>query len=177
MTPAAYRRGGAGVRITHTIVDTTFGRLLVGATERGVCAVALGDDDATLRAALGAEYPRATLDGEEDERLGGWVRAIVAQLEGEAPRADVPVDVRGTAFQWRVWKALCEIPAGETRSYSAIARAIGQPTAVRAVANACASNRVALVVPCHRAVREDGALGGYRWGEERKRRILERERR
>ena len=104
------------------------------------------------------------------------MRAIVAQLEGEIPRANVPVDVRGTAFQWRVWKALCEIPAGETRSYSAIAEAIGHPTAMRAVANACARNRVALVVPCHRVVREDGALGGYRWGAERKRKLLERER-
>jgi AraC family transcriptional regulator of adaptative response/methylated-DNA-[protein]-cysteine methyltransferase len=175
MTPATYRRGGQGAHIRSAVVGTPFGRLLVAATERGVCAVMLGDSDEALEAALAVEYPNATVE-RSPAGIGAWVEAIVRHLEGTEPRLDVPVDVRGTAFQWRVWKALQEIPYGSTRSYREVAAAIGAPSAVRAVAGACARNRVALVVPCHRVVRDDGAPSGYRWGRERKQRLLEQER-
>lgn len=175
MTPAAYRRGGTGARIGYTIVDCAFGRLLVAATERGVCAVCLGDADGGLRAALEREYPAADVE-RDDEGLGRWVDPLLRHLDGQTPHLDLPVDVRATAFQRRVWEALKAIPYGGTRSYSAVARAIGRPTAVRAVARACATNPVAVIVPCHRVVREDGGLGGYRWGVERKRALLARER-
>ena len=175
MTPAAYRRGGRGTSIRYTVVETTLGRLLVGATARGVCAVSLGDADAVLEVALAAEYPEAERL-RDDDAFAEWVSAIVAHVEGRERRLDVPLDVAGTDFQLRVWKALREIPFGDTRSYSEIAAAIGAPSAARAVAGACASNRVALVIPCHRVVREGGALGGYRWGVERKRRLLAQER-
>jgi AraC family transcriptional regulator of adaptative response/methylated-DNA-[protein]-cysteine methyltransferase len=174
MTPATYRRGGHGTHIRYAIVDSALGRLLVGATEQGVCAVTMGDDERSLEAALRQEYPKATLE-RTDEILGGWVEAIVRQLEGNSASLSIPTDVEGTAFQHRVWKALREIPAGETRSYSEVAASIGSPTSARAVARACATNRVAVVIPCHRVVREGGALGGYRWGLERKKRLLERE--
>jgi AraC family transcriptional regulator of adaptative response/methylated-DNA-[protein]-cysteine methyltransferase len=175
MTPAAYRRGGAGVRIRHATVATPVGRLLVAATDRGVCSIAFGDDARSLRDGLRREFPNATLvDG--DERLTTWVATIVSALtRGEDPSA-VPLDVQGSAFQWRVWKALRAIPRGETRSYAEVAAAIGAPRAARAVASACASNQAALVIPCHRVVRGDGSSGGYRWGEERKRGILAAER-
>lgn len=174
MTPGTYRRGAAGVMIDYVIVDSALGRLLVGATPRGVCAIALGDDDAALEQSLREEYPRAELrPGEASVR--DWVQAVVAYLRGDVRMLDVPVDVDGTAFQARVWKALRELPYGSTVSYSQLARAIGAPTATRAVARACATNRVALIIPCHRVVREDGGLGGYRWGIERKRKLLETE--
>jgi AraC family transcriptional regulator of adaptative response/methylated-DNA-[protein]-cysteine methyltransferase len=182
MTPATYKRGGPGVTIRYGTTASPLGRLLVAVTERGVCAVTLGDSDATLEAALRQEYPRARIEkaGAEDEAIEGWIGAIVRHLEGEQPSLGLPVDVQATAFQRRVWQALQEIPYGETRSYTEVAAAIGQPRAARAVARACASNRVALVVPCHRVVRgdftADGDSGGYRWGAERKRRLLERER-
>jgi AraC family transcriptional regulator of adaptative response/methylated-DNA-[protein]-cysteine methyltransferase len=176
MTPATYRRGGKGAHIRYAIVPTTFGRLLVGATDRGVCAVTLGDDDETVERALAAEYPYATRE-RSDDSLGAWVSAIARYLDGAGPISDVPVDVDGTAFQRSVWQALQEIPYGATRSYTEVATAIGHPTAARAVARACASNRVALVIPCHRVVRESGSLGGYRWGVERKERLLAQERR
>jgi len=176
MTPASYRRGGAGETIRYAIVATTLGRLLVAATARGVCAVAFGESDAELEAELRHEFPRAVLERASDE-LGAWVAAVVALVEGEVARVDVPLDLRATAFQQRVWKALREIPPGETRTYGEVAKAIGAPGAARAVARACASNRVAVVVPCHRVVPSgSGAgVGGYRWGAERKRRLLERE--
>jgi AraC family transcriptional regulator of adaptative response/methylated-DNA-[protein]-cysteine methyltransferase len=147
----------------------------VAATERGVCAVTLGDTDAELEAALRREFPRADVAADGGE-LDAWVAAVVASLEGSAPAPELPLDVRATAFQQRVWKALREIPRGSTASYGEIAARIGAPGAARAVGRACASNRVALVVPCHRAVRGDGEPGGYRWGVERKRELLERER-
>lgn len=175
MTPGSYRRGGAGVAIRHATVRTSVGRLLVAATERGVCSVALGSDDATLERALRAEFPQAIIAG-GDAQLREWVERIVDQIEGRGRALDVPLDVQGTAFQWQVWRALQRIPRGQTRSYGAIARDIGRPTASRAVARACASNRAAIVIPCHRVVREDGALGGYRWGAERKERLLATER-
>lgn len=174
MTPAAYRHGGRGMHIRYTVADSPLGRLLVGATERGVCAVQLGESDRILETALRDEYPRASLE-RDDSPLGKWVRAILDHLRGQSARLDLPIDVQATAFEWRVWKALQQIPYGRTRSYAEVAAAIGRPKAVRAVANACAHNRVALLVPCHRVVRSDGALGGYRWGASRKRRLLEQE--
>jgi AraC family transcriptional regulator of adaptative response/methylated-DNA-[protein]-cysteine methyltransferase len=175
MTPGTYRRGGQGMQIGYTIVDSRLGRLLVGATEHGVSAIYLGDDDAELEATLRAEYPAAEIV-RDTGGLDGWVAAIVAHLAGQQPHLDLPIDVQTTAFKRRVWEALREIPYGTTRGYAEIARQIGQPTAVRAVASACATNPVALVVPCHRVVRSDGAPGGYRWGSERKAALLAQER-
>jgi AraC family transcriptional regulator of adaptative response/methylated-DNA-[protein]-cysteine methyltransferase len=176
MTPASYRRGGAGARIRFTIVPCSLGRLLVAATDRGVCRVAFGDADAPLEAALRREFPAAEVVA-GDRRFDRWMAAVVAGVEGKGPQADVPVDVRGTAFQQQVWQSLRKIPFGATRSYAGVARAIGRPKAVRAVASACAANPVAILVPCHRVVRSDGSAAGYRWGSERKARLLERERR
>lgn len=174
MTPATYAKGGAGARIGFAIVESALGRLLVGATARGVAAVCLGEDDRVLEAELRAEYPAAEIA--RDERgVGRWAEAIVRHLAGAEPRLELPLDVRATAFQWRVWEELRRIPAGETRSYREIAARLGKPKAQRAVGRACATNPVSLVVPCHRAVREDGGLGGYRWGLERKRALLARE--
>jgi AraC family transcriptional regulator of adaptative response/methylated-DNA-[protein]-cysteine methyltransferase len=174
MTPGAYRRRGAGMRIRYAIGDSTFGRLLVGATERGVCAVKLGDDDALLEAHLRREYADAEIE-RDDVTLKSWLDAVARRLAGRGPHRDLPLDVRGTAFQVRVWQELMKIPAGQTRSYSEIARAIGNPKAVRAVGSACGANHAAIIIPCHRAVREDGTLGGYAWGLDRKRRLLDLE--
>lgn len=178
MTPATYRRGGVGMRIDYVIAETSLGALLVGATDRGICAVTLGDDAEILEAALEREYPAATRARITDpsSSLRRWVEEIVAAVDGGTYRADIPLDVRATAFQWKVWRELQKIPAGETRSYSEIAAAIGSPKAVRAVASACANNRVAVVIPCHRVVRRTGELGGYRWGVERKTQLLAKER-
>ena len=155
-------------------VPSDLGWLLVAATERGLCRISFGDSAATLERALRAEFPAATI-APDDGTLQAWVAQITAHLDGRAPRIDLPLDVRATAFQRRVWEALQRIPYGRTRSYSTIARDIGKPTAVRAVARACATNPVAIVVPCHRVVREDGGLGGYRWGLKRKQALLARE--
>jgi len=175
MTPGAYRRGALGETIRYGITPTAIGRLLVAATERGVVGVTLGDSDRALTDALKHEFPSARIL-RDDDTVGPWTVAIVTFIEGKGTTADVPLDLHGTAFQVRVWQALRDIPIGSTSTYSDIASAIGQPRAVRAVARACATNPVALVVPCHRVVRRDGKLGGYRWGDERKRRILENER-
>lgn len=175
MTPGAYRRGGRGMRIGYTIVDSALGRLLIAATERGICSVCLGDSDQPLEKTLREEYPLAAI-ARDSKGLEAHVRHIREHLAGRAPTLDLPVDVQATAFQWKVWQALRDIPYGETRSYSEIARAIGRPRAVRAVGHACATNRVAVVIPCHRAVRQDGSLGGYRWGLERKQVLLDGER-
>jgi AraC family transcriptional regulator of adaptative response/methylated-DNA-[protein]-cysteine methyltransferase len=174
MTPAVYRRGGLGMHIHYTIVPCPLGLLLVAATERGICAITLGDADDALAAALKREYPAAEI-ARDAAGLDSAVTAIIRHLRGQEPHLDLPLDVQATAFQWRVWEALRAIPYGSTRSYGEIARAIGQPTAARAVAQACATNRVALAIPCHRVVREDGAVGGYRWGVERKRTLLAQE--
>ncbi|HYW70068.1 MAG TPA: bifunctional DNA-binding transcriptional regulator/O6-methylguanine-DNA methyltransferase Ada [Pyrinomonadaceae bacterium] len=179
MTPATYGRGGRGMRILYTIAPCPLGRLLVAATERGVCSVALGSVDADLINALFAEYPNASIDSQDTQvspSLNVWLHEILAHLSGESVRIDLPLDVQATAFQIRVWQELQQIPLGETRSYQQIAAAIGKPKAVRAVARACASNHAALVIPCHRVIREDKSLGGYRWGLERKRKLLDRER-
>jgi len=182
MTPAAYRNGGAGMQIHYTITNSPLGRLLVGATERGISALYLGQSDAALRAALRKEYPRADLllDGHGHRNrdrgsLREWVGMILAHLRGQEPHLELPTDVQATAFQRRVWEELRKIPYGATRTYSEVARAIGRPAAIRAVARACATNPVSVVVPCHRVVRGDGNLAGYRWGIERKRALLKNE--
>jgi AraC family transcriptional regulator of adaptative response/methylated-DNA-[protein]-cysteine methyltransferase len=174
MTPGAYRRRGTGVTIHYTAVPTALGMLLVAVTERGVCSVSLGDDETALVDALRAEFPQAELARATDanDRL---VDAVVAHVEGKTSAEELPLDVRATAFQWQVWRALQRIPEGATRSYQAIAEELGRPTAARAVARACASNRIAVLIPCHRVVRGDGALGGYRWGIARKAALLARE--
>ena len=176
MTPASFRRGGAGMRIAYTIADSPVGRVLVGTTDRGVCAVELGATDADVERALRADFPNAAIEQSDDEHHA-WVHAVLERIREPAAGASqrVPLDVSGTAFQWQVWKALQAIPAGERRTYSEIATEIGRPTAARAVARACATNRVAVVIPCHRVVRESGELSGYKWGVDRKRRLLERE--
>jgi AraC family transcriptional regulator of adaptative response/methylated-DNA-[protein]-cysteine methyltransferase len=174
MTPATYRRGGHGMSISYTIADCALGRVLVAATDRGISAVYLGDRDADLVGALRKEYPKAEIRSGSGEHAK-WVREIVRHLAGSNPHLDLPTDVAATAFQRRVWEALRKIPLGTTRTYSEVARSIGQPTAVRAVASACARNPVSIVVPCHRVVRTDGAMGGYRWGLGRKKMLLQRE--
>ena len=175
MTPRAYRRGGQDMDIRYTVVDCALGRLMVAATAKGICFVSLGDDDDTLQAALRQDYPSAQVR-HDAAQLGAWVRAIVAYVGGRETLLALPLDVLATAFQWRVWRELQAIPYGATRSYSDIAAALGSPKAVRAVARACATNPVALVVPCHRAIRTDGSLAGYRWGIERKETLLRQER-
>ena len=174
MTPGTYRRRGTGVAIHYAAVPTSLGLLLVAVTERGICSVSLGDDEESLVAALRAEYPAAELVRATDsnDRL---VDAVVAHVEGHETSSDLPLDLRATSFQWQVWRALQRIPEGATRSYQAIATELGRPSAARAVARACASNRVAVLIPCHRVVRGDGALGGYRWGVARKAALLARE--
>jgi AraC family transcriptional regulator of adaptative response/methylated-DNA-[protein]-cysteine methyltransferase len=175
MTPATYRRGGRGMKIAYTIAPCALGRVLVAATERGISAVYLGDRDSDLAAALREEYPNAEIRSGSGEH-SKWVRAIVQHLAGTNPQLELPTDVIATAFQRRVWEALREIPLGATRTYSEVARSIGQPTAVRAVARACATNPTSIVVPCHRVVRADGSMAGYRWGIGRKKMLLEQER-
>ncbi len=174
MTPGLYRRGGQGLRLGYSLVDTSLGRLLVAATERGVSMVALGDDDRRLVEALREEFPAARIERDE-ERFRPWVAQVLARVEDPAARVDLPLDLRATAFQRRVWEELRAIPSGETRSYSEVARALGRPRAARAVARACATNPTAIVIPCHRVVGSDGRTGGYRWGAQRKRALLSRE--
>lgn len=176
MTPATYGRGGLGMIITYTIADCALGRVLVAQTERGVSAVYLGDRDSELIAALRKEYPNAAIRSGPGEH-SKWVREIVRHLAGSSPQLNLPTDVLATAFQRRVWEALRSIPPGTTRTYSDVARSIGQPSAMRAVGHACATNPVSIVVPCHRVVRTDGSLGGYRWGQGRKKLLLEQEKR
>lgn len=177
MTPAAYRAGGAGMEIRWTVVATALGQALVAATERGLCAVELGADAQALERGLREEFPRARIEQVQagrDEFLAPRLHAVAERLQGRS--AEVAMDLVGTAFQKRVWEALMKIPAGQTRSYAQLAKVVGQPSASRAVARACASNRLAVVVPCHRVIRGDGSLGGYRWGLPLKQRLLERER-
>jgi AraC family transcriptional regulator of adaptative response/methylated-DNA-[protein]-cysteine methyltransferase len=174
MQPATYRRGGAGVDIGFVTVRCALGWLLVGATEKGVCAVKLGDTREVLEADLRREFSSARISPRRHVQ-SAWVEALVHRLEGDGRELTLPLDVRGTAFQWRVWRALQQIPAGETRSYSEVALELGAPAAVRAVANACARNPVCLVVPCHRVTAKNGATGGYRWGVARKERLLAQE--
>ena len=174
MTPATYRKGGSGMSIHYTIVNSPLGRLLVGATDRGVSAVYLGESDKRLETALKKEYPRANIR-RDSTGLGAWVSRILDHLRGREPHLDLPTDIQATAFQRKVWEELRRIPYGTTKTYTEVARAIGKPAAVRAVARACATNPVPVVVPCHRVVRQDGNLAGYRWGLDRKLSLLERE--
>jgi AraC family transcriptional regulator, regulatory protein of adaptative response / methylated-DNA-[protein]-cysteine methyltransferase len=174
MTPGEYRRGGKGMCLRYTLADCPLGRLLLAATERGVSAVYLGDRDGVLEKALHKEYPAAVVK-RDDNMLRTWLKELLDHLRGQQPHLDLPLDVQATAFQWRVWQELQAIPAGSTRTYGEIAEALGQPTAARAVARACATNPVSVIIPCHRVIREDGGLGGYRWGLKRKRALLDRE--
>jgi AraC family transcriptional regulator, regulatory protein of adaptative response / methylated-DNA-[protein]-cysteine methyltransferase len=175
MTPASYGRGGQGMKISYTIADCSLGRVLVAATDRGISAVSLGDSDSRLLAELRKEYPNAEIR-RGTRKSSHWVREIARHLAGTTPKIDLPTDVVATAFQRRVWEELRSIRSGTTRTYSEVARALGKPAATRAVARACATNPTALVVPCHRVIRADGSLGGYRWGLRRKKLLLERER-
>jgi AraC family transcriptional regulator of adaptative response/methylated-DNA-[protein]-cysteine methyltransferase len=175
MTPASYAKGGRGARIAYATVDSALGRLLVAATARGICFVSLGETDAPLVAALEAEFPEAEVMVRDEAAIAPALDDLLAHLEGKTPHLSLPLDVRATAFQRRVWQELMAIPPSETRSYSEIAAAMGLPQGQRAVGRACATNPVAIVVPCHRALRADGTLGGYRWGLERKAALLRRE--
>jgi AraC family transcriptional regulator of adaptative response/methylated-DNA-[protein]-cysteine methyltransferase len=174
MTPAVYRRGGAGMKINYTVAPCPLGLVLVAATVRGISAVYLGDSAAPLEKELALEYPSAEIR-KDANGMSKWVRGVLEHLRGCEPHANLPTDVQATAFQRRVWEELRRIPYGCTRTYAEVARAIGKPKAVRAVAHACAKNPVSVVVPCHRVVRGDGNLAGYRWGLERKRALLKSE--
>jgi AraC family transcriptional regulator of adaptative response/methylated-DNA-[protein]-cysteine methyltransferase len=175
MTPATYRKGGRGMKIGYSIAKSSLGKILVAATERGISAVYLGDSDTKLVKELHNEYPRAEISPAA-ESFEKWVHEIVERVEGKPPRMELPLDLQATAFQRRVWQELQRIPRGTTRTYSEVARALGDPKAVRAVARACATNPVSIVVPCHRVVRQDGNLAGYRWGLSRKEQLLSQER-
>jgi AraC family transcriptional regulator of adaptative response/methylated-DNA-[protein]-cysteine methyltransferase len=174
MTPATYRADGAGMKINYTTATSPLGRILVGSTNRGISALYLGNSDVELEAALHKEYPRAEIR-RDGASLSKSLTKILSHLRGREPNLDLPTDVQATAFQRRVWEELRRIPYGTTRTYSEVARSIGQPTAVRAVARACATDPVSVVVPCHRVVREDGNLAGYRWGLNRKQTLLKSE--
>lgn len=174
MTPAAYRKGGAGMEIKYTVANTSLGNVLVGATQRGVSAVYLGENERTLVDELRKEYAKAELVRATDGN-DSWLKEIVHRVEGNAPSVDLPLDVQATAFQRRVWQELQKIPRGTTRTYTQVAKSLGKPRSVRAVARACATNPVSIVVPCHRVIRTDGSLAGYRWGLSRKQKLLERE--
>ena len=175
MTPSQLRRGGEGVSMRVVVRPCSLGRVLVAATERGVAAIAFGDDPERLRADLRARFPRATIADDEDRALDPVAERVVAMIDRPDVAPDLPLDLIGTAFQQKVWRALREIPPGTTVSYGELARRIDAPRAVRAVGTACGQNPVAVAVPCNRVLREDGSLGGYRWGLERKRKLLARE--
>ncbi|HXN23816.1 MAG TPA: bifunctional DNA-binding transcriptional regulator/O6-methylguanine-DNA methyltransferase Ada [Candidatus Dormibacteraeota bacterium] len=174
MTPSDYRAGGANTEMRFAIGECSLGSILVATSERGVCAILLGDDPDALARQLQDQFPRATLVG-GDQKFERLVAEVVGFIEAPALGLNLPLDVRGTAFQQRVWQALRKIPAGSTASYTDIAKRIGSPSSVRAVARACAANTLAVAIPCHRVVRNDGALSGYRWGVERKHALLQRE--
>ena len=174
MKPTQYRAGGVDARIEFAIGESSLGAILVARSQRGVCAISLGDDADTLLRELQDRFPRAELIG-GDAGFEMLVAQVVGFIEQPNLGVDLPLDVRGTAFQQRVWQALRQIPPGETASYAQIAQRIGSPTSVRAVAGACAANTLAVAIPCHRVVRSDGGLSGYRWGVERKRELLLRE--
>lgn len=180
MTPREYRAGGAGVAISHACGGTALGTVCIGATDRGLCFLQFGDDADALVEQLAREFPQARLEPMPPAARGAfdtWMRALAAHLEGDPAAPELPLDLRGTAFQLRVWNYLRSIPRGDVVSYAEAARALGAPTATRAVASACARNRIAVLVPCHRVVRGDGGLGGYRWGLPRKRALIDAERR
>jgi AraC family transcriptional regulator of adaptative response/methylated-DNA-[protein]-cysteine methyltransferase len=179
MTPSQYRRGGEGVSISYATLPTAIGLMMIGATDRGICFVGFGEMQLELLERLRAEYPKAAIEPMPEPfhpDFRAWVNAITRHLAGEAPRPDLPLDIQATAFQMRVWKYLQTIPAGDVQSYSEVATAIGQPNAARAVAQACARNPAAVLIPCHRVIRGSGELGGYRWGLARKRGLIDAER-
>jgi AraC family transcriptional regulator of adaptative response/methylated-DNA-[protein]-cysteine methyltransferase len=171
MTPEKYRRGAIAAVVRYTIASSPLGRMLIAATDKGICSIQFADNDAQLQQGLMREFPFATRR-RDDAAMAEWRVTLTRLLEGRENNPSLPLDIRATAFQRRVWEALQKIPRGETRSYSAVAKKIGMPTASRAVARACATNRIAIAIPCHRVVREDGDLGGYRWGIERKEQLL-----
>ncbi len=175
MTPASYRKGAPGVKVRYATAECSLGRVLLGSTDKGVCAVKIGDSDSMLTAELFKEFPKALIERDK-EGLGTWIDELIAHVEKGAPAA-LPLDIQATAFQRRVYEALKKIPRGETRTYSEIATELGDTKGRRAVARACATNPVALVIPCHRVVGANGKLTGYRWGIERKDALLEKERR
>jgi AraC family transcriptional regulator of adaptative response/methylated-DNA-[protein]-cysteine methyltransferase len=175
MTPTAYRAGGEGATIRFAVGECSLGSVLVAASEKGVCAIMLGDDPDSLARDLQDRFPNAELGG-SDSTFARWVAEVVGLVEKPGLALDLPLDIRGTAFQLRVWDALRKIPPGATASYAEIAERIGQPTAARAVARACGANPIAVAIPCHRVVRTDESLSGYRWGVERKAELLKRER-
>jgi AraC family transcriptional regulator of adaptative response/methylated-DNA-[protein]-cysteine methyltransferase len=180
MTPGSYARGGPGARIRYTVLKCpmglsgSLGRLLLAATEQGVCRVAMGDREDALEAGLRAEYPAAEIL-RDDSGLQDWASAVRTHLNGDQPHLNLPVDIKASAFQRKVWEALKSIPYGKTRSYGEVARAIGQPKAARAVGRACATNPVAVLIPCHRVIQANGSLGGYAWGLDRKQVLLAKE--
>jgi AraC family transcriptional regulator of adaptative response/methylated-DNA-[protein]-cysteine methyltransferase len=181
MNNSSYGPNGGGAEIVYSIVDSALGRLIVAGTQRGICFSAMGEADAVLVAELRGDYPRATIrvadpNRREDSRIGQWADALAAYVAGNSKMPTPPMDIRGTPFQFSVWEQLRAIPAGETRSYSEIAQRIGRPRAIRAVGTANGANPVSILIPCHRAIRSSGHLGGYRWGLDRKRKLLEMER-
>lgn len=179
MTPREYRAGGKGVAISYVSVTSPLGVMMIGATDRGLCFVQFGESHNELLEMLHKEYPEAALDQRKSpypEQFDAWIKSLLRYLRQEQIRLDLPLDVRATAFQLKVWKYLQSIPYGEVQSYAEVAAAIGDPQATRAVARACAANRVAIVIPCHRVIRGNGELGGYRWGAERKRVLIDAER-
>lgn len=175
MTPATYGRGGAGAAIDWATIDSNVGRIMVAATERGLCFVQIGTADSTMVEELRREFPQATIASRSVAKLQPLAEAARAVAHAQPMPAELPLDIRGTAFQWRVWRALTRIPAGETRTYASLAASIGQPTAVRAVARACATNPLSLVIPCHRVIGTNGSLTGYRWGTHVKGALLKAE--
>ena len=175
MTPARYGKGGAGMKISYTVTTCPYGRMLVGATSRGISSLRFGDREPAMVESLHAEYPRAEIE-RDDAGMRRWVDDVLRAVEDGTGERQLPLDIRATSFKLRVWEALRKIPRGETRSYSDIARAIGEPKAARAVGNACATNPVALIIPCHRVIKENGDLGNYgAGGPENKHKVLEHE--
>jgi len=172
MTPDKYRRGAIAAHIRYTCTDSPLGRMLIAATDKGICAIQFADNDEELEQGLKHEFPFA-VRRRDDDFMRAWKENLLGKLRGQKVNTALPLDIQATAFQRRVWSYLQSIPLGETRSYAAVARAIGQPTASRAVARACAANPVAVAIPCHRVVRTDGDMSGYRWGVERKKALLE----
>ncbi len=180
MTPKQYRKGGENVEISYATADTPLGMIMIGATDRGLCFLEFGDSSQELLESLEQEYPAATrvpMSEPYSAQFTGWMQALAGYLEGERALSKMPLALHGTAFQLKVWRYLQTIPPGSVQSYTEVAEAIGQPTSARAVANACGANRIAVVIPCHRVIRGDGSLGGYRWGLDRKRALLDTERR
>lgn len=180
MNNFSYGPRGDGAEIVYSIVDSALGRLLVAGTRRGICFAAMGESDRTLAAELRGDYPRASIrvadpKRPEDSQIGQWTESLAKYISGRSAMPTPPMDIRGTPFQFLVWDQLRTIPAGETRSYSEIAQRIGRPRAIRAVGTANGANPVSIIIPCHRAIRASGHLGGYRWGLDRKRKLLEME--